>query len=313
MHAGMAPGLKSCRYRPIQTLDGHCNPLQAVNQSSSKVIAMSADATIHALNIQIPTLPKAIQQLTGLLANPAHQAADVCAVIESDMGLAASVLRVVNSSLFGFAGKVQTVRHALTYLGTQEVAALTLQMGLRAAFPRSVALDALWERSAARARAMTQLGGTLCVDPWVAHSAGLFEECGKAVFLRHAPERYGALLASVDDDQALIFREHEMFGVGHDALGAAMCETWGLAPAAVHSVRHHVAAQVDWRLPPHRAHRPHRPILALSVLAKAVTAGPDRLTEVVNTVAAQMGWPVEAVLSALQCAETSRVAATQAA
>ena len=264
---------------------------------------MSVDADIRDLNIAIPTLPAVIQELSNLLANPAHQVSQVSAVIESDMGLAAAVLRVVNSSLFGLAGNVQTVLHALTYLGTHEVAAITLQMGLRAAFPRSPELDALWERSAARSRVMTQLGTALRVDPWVAHAAGLFEECSKAILFRHAPDRYRAVLAAGQDDQALIFLEHRAFGVSHDLLGAAMCETWGLAPGAVRSVRHHVAAQAELQWP---RNGPEHAITALSVLAQAVGAEPKRLTQVAQAVADQMAWPVESVRSALQGTQPSR-------
>ena len=74
------------------------------------------------------------------------------------------------------------------------------------------------------------------VDPWAAHSAGLFEECGKAVLFRHAPDRYRKVLAAAEDDEALLLLEHDAFGVSHDALGAALCETWGLAPAAVRAL-----------------------------------------------------------------------------
>ena len=42
---------------------------------------------------------------------------------------------------------------------------------------------------------MGRIAGALGVDAWAAHSAGLFEECGKAVMFRHATERYKPLLA----------------------------------------------------------------------------------------------------------------------
>ena len=41
---------------------------------------------------------------------------------------------------------------------------------------------------------MSRIGQQVGVDPWIAHSAGLFEECGKAVLFRHATERYRRLL-----------------------------------------------------------------------------------------------------------------------
>ena len=54
------------------------------------------------------------------------------------MALAAAVLKAVNSSLYGLKGRVQSVHQAITYLGMREVAAITYEMGLRAAFPPAV-------------------------------------------------------------------------------------------------------------------------------------------------------------------------------
>jgi HD-like signal output (HDOD) protein len=51
------------------------------------------------------------------------------------MALAAAVMKAVNSSLYGLKGRVQSVQQAITYLGMREVAAITFEMGLRAAFP----------------------------------------------------------------------------------------------------------------------------------------------------------------------------------
>ncbi len=93
--------------------------------------------------------------------------------------------------------------------------------------------------------------------PGRAHSAGLFEECGKAVLLRHAPDHYRSMLRAAADDAALCELEAAGFGVSHDALGAALCESWGLSGAAVVCVRHHVQAQADHLLPPALKRRAH--------------------------------------------------------
>lgn len=263
---------------------------------------MTADAQILALNIAIPTQPRAIAEMSRLLASPTLQIHQIGAVIGSDMGLASAVLKAVNTALFGLSGQVQSVLQALTHLGTREVAAITLQMGLRAAFPASPALDVLWARAAVRARRMACLATALQRDPWVAHSAGLFEECGKAIFVRHAPDRYRAMLAAADSDTALLFLEHEAFGVGHDALGAAMCETWGLAPAAVHSVRHHVMVQSALQLPPQVA---DRSICALSVLAGMVGNDQAGWEDRAASVGDQLAWPRPSVLAAVEAARAA--------
>ena len=266
---------------------------------------MPVPAKIRALNLAIPARPRAIAEMTRLLASPHHQTSEVGAVIESDMGLAAAVLQVVNSSLFGLAGKVQTVLEAITFLGMREVSALTLQMGLRAAFAASPAMDALWERAALRGQRMARLAAALEVDPWVAHSAGLFEECGKAVLLRHSPDLYRILMTTADDEAALLVLEYAAFGVCHDTLGAAMCETWGLAAAAVAAVRHLARARSTGQLP-HA--QDGRAICALALLAPLLDADPRHWAEAVAAIGDQMSWSAATMLQALDTARRAEPA-----
>jgi len=245
---------------------------------------MPINAELRSLDIDIPAQPDSLVKLSLLLADEDMNLQAASSLIETDMALAAAVLKAVNSSLYGLKGRVQSVQQAITYLGMREVAAITFEMGLRAAFPPAPELEPLWKRAAQRGLIMGRLGHHLDVDAWGAHSAGLFEECGKAVLFRHAQDHYRAMLRAASSDTELVTLEHTGFGVSHDALGAALCESWGLGPAAVASVRHHVTAQATHTLPEAVA---RRPICALSVIAKALMETPEVLDEVVEHIAAQ--------------------------
>ena len=247
---------------------------------------MPVDPELRSLSIDIPALPDALVKLSLLLADDEVNLQAVSALISTDMALAAAVLKAVNSSLYGLRGRVQSVHQAITHLGTREVAAVTFEMGLRAVFPAAPELDPLWQRASVRGLLMSRIGQVLNVDPWAAHSAGLFEECGKAVLFRHASLRYRALLLEAADDEELLLLEHAEFGVSHDALGAALCESWGLAPAAVASVRYHVIVNATRELP---MQLPRRGVCALSALAHVLMTDPAMLEEVAHAVAPQAG------------------------
>ncbi len=245
---------------------------------------MSVNPELRSLDIDIPAQPDSLVKLSLLLAEDDINLQAVSSLIEGDMALAASVLKAVNSSLYGLKGRVQSVQQAITYLGTREVAAITFEMGLRAAFPPAPELEPLWQRAGKRGFVMGRLGTLLNVDAWAAHSAGLFEECGKAVLFRHASGHYGAMLRAAGSDSELVTLEHTGFGVSHDALGAALCESWGVGPAAVASVRHHVVAQATHELP---AEMLRKPVCALSVLAQVLLNTPEVIDEVVEHIAPQ--------------------------
>ena len=255
------------------------------------------EADIRSIQIDLPAPPAAMMRISSLMADPLCPMSELGAVIESDMALAAAVLKAVNSSMFGLAGSVQSVQHALIYLGVRDVAAVTLQAGLRAMFPAAPELEALWTRAALRGRSMSRLALTLGMDPWVAHSAGLFEECGKAVLFRHEAARYAEMMASSKDDAQLLLKEQDHYGVGHDALGAALCESWGLAPSAVSSVRHHVELQTSLLLP---MPVDLRALCALSALTYRLETQPQALPKASALMAEQLHWDAPELLAALQ-------------
>ena len=245
---------------------------------------MPVNPELRALDIAIPAQPDSLVKLSLLMAEDDLNLAAIAQLIESDMALAAAVMKAVNSSLYGLKGRVQSVQQAITYLGMREVAGITFEMGLRAAFPPAAELEPLWKRAGQRGLLMGRLAQRLSLDAWAAHSAGLFEECGKAVLFRHASDHYRAMLRAASSDSELLTLELAGFGVSHDALGAALCESWGVAPAAVGSVRHHVAVQATLQMPEGLT---RRPMAVLSAIVGALMDRPDALDAVVGQLAPQ--------------------------
>ncbi len=245
---------------------------------------MAIDPELRTLDIDIPTQPEALAELSLLLTDADANLNAVSHLIEGDMALASAVLKAVNSSIYGLKGRVQSVQQAVTYLGMREVASVTFAMGLKAVFPDTVELAPIWERASVRGLLMSRLAREVGLDSWAAHSAGLFEECGKAILFRHASARYRPMLRAPGNDTSLAAAELASFGVSHDALGAALCESWGLAAPAVASVRHHVTVQSTGRIP---MQLPRRGLCALSAIAHAMTNDPGSLEAAVEAIAPQ--------------------------
>ena len=254
--------------------------------AAGRAPAMQDKKTQRLLDVDIPAQPETLVQLSLLLAEDDVDFIAASQLISTDMALAAAVLKAVNSAMYGLRGRVQSVQQAITYLGTREVASVTFEMGLRAVFPDSPELAPLWDRARVRGLLMGRIATAVGVDSWASHSAGLFEECGKAVMFRHATARYKPMLAEAKSDEELLMLEHAQFGVSHDTLGAALCESWGLNPQAVDSVRYHVLVNSTLELP---MHVQRRAICAISALAHALMTDPSTLEEVALAVAPQAG------------------------
>ncbi|MCP4335297.1 MAG: HDOD domain-containing protein, partial [Gammaproteobacteria bacterium] len=70
------------------------------------------------------TLPDIYWKLKEILATHDYSMQDVAQLIVYDPGLTARMLQMVNSAYFGFAAKIDTVNHAVSILGVQQISDL---------------------------------------------------------------------------------------------------------------------------------------------------------------------------------------------
>ncbi|MGC4061869.1 MAG: HDOD domain-containing protein [Aquabacterium sp.] len=207
---------------------------------------MSIAPQLRNLNIDLPACPSTLVKLSLLMAEEDSSIDQLAALIETDMALSSAVVRTVNSALFGLLKRVETVHEGIRYLGMAQVAGLTYEIGLRGAFPPSPLLQNIWDRAGVRGLAMGRIARQLDVDPWQAHTAGLFAESGRAVLYAYDRQRYAELDKAHNDDGLLCAAEIEAFGVSHSALGAALCQSWGLSRDVADSVRARPNAPEQW-------------------------------------------------------------------
>ncbi len=207
---------------------------------------MSIAPTLRNLNIDLPACPSTLVKLSLLMAEEDSTVDQLAGLIETDMALSSAVVRTVNSALFGLLKRVESVHEGIRYLGMAQVAGLTYEIGLRGAFPPSPLLQKIWDRAGVRGLAMGRIARQLDVDPWLAHTAGLFSESGRAVLYAYDRQRYDALHASATDEASLCAAETEAFGVSHSALGGALCQSWGLSRDVADTVRARPLCHADW-------------------------------------------------------------------
>jgi HD-like signal output (HDOD) protein len=239
--------------------------------------------TLRPLDIDLPACPQVLVQLSMLMADEDANTQSIATLIEGDMALASAVVRSVNSALFGLLRRVESVPEAVRFLGVREVSSLTFEIGLRGAFPPSPMLTALWSSAGKRGLAMGRAARTLDIDPWLAHTAGLFAESGQAALMAHDSAGYAKLIKDSPDALAWLAAEQALYGVNHASLGAALCQAWGMAVEVAASVRLRPLAlrsllpgseqelAEQWRREPFMVKR----LLALAAAVDCTLAGAD--------------------------------------
>ena len=77
-------------------------------------------------SLEIFSLPDIYFQVAEMIKDPRFSAEDMGQVISKDPGLSARLLRVVNSSFYGFQAKVDTISRAITIVGIEDLQNLVL-------------------------------------------------------------------------------------------------------------------------------------------------------------------------------------------
>lgn len=233
---------------------------------------MALTEELRTLEVDLPACPRSLLDMLVLLNDDAAPLDAMAEVIERDMALAAAVVRTINSAMFGLMRRVDTVGEAVRFLGTREVAAITFATALRAAFTPTPQLDALWHHASRCGMLMGRSAPSLGLDPWRAHTAGLFARSGQAILLSRSGGVYPQMLARLEHDPpALADAERKAFGVTHAAYGSALCAAWGLAGDVVKFVHARAEPPESWAAHP----APLRDLLALGALVSDLLAGHD--------------------------------------
>lgn len=200
----------------------------------------------------LPAMPALYREVQSELASPTGSLARVGDLIARDVGMSASVLRIVNSAYFGLNRPMTTIQGAVTFLGTETIKTLVLSVRIfqeaKCAGLPGFSLDALWNRSLETALCAREIGRREKVEVRVlddAFVAGFFLDIGQLVLAENLPAQYGPVLAeAAKGARPLSEVERERIGAGHGDVGAYLLALWGMPDPIVDAVaRHDVALE----------------------------------------------------------------------
>lgn len=196
----------------------------------------------------LPSLPSIYRDLTEEMAREQPSLQKVGKLVESDPGMAANVLKMVNSSFFGFTQHISSPQQAVTLLGLNTLRSLILSAHIFSSFDqggcRLFSILSLWEHSLRTSRLCFKIAeaegcaGAQCED---ALAAGLLHDVGKLALAASMPADYFTVLDAVRGrGMRVSAAEIEHFGVSHAPVGGYLLSLWGLPePVAAAVAGHH--------------------------------------------------------------------------
>lgn len=230
---------------------------------------------------QLPSLPLSVQEVLASFNNANLDTAVLAHKIEQDQGLSARVLRVANSTFYGFPRKISSIQEAVMVIGFSGVRSLVLSAGFMHAFPSapgsSFDRQAYWKRSfhvAAYAKALAQC---LRQDMEIAFTAGMFHDIGELVLDVCIPEQFAAMLERQKNSGVRLDEiERAELGCDHAEIGAEVARRWNFPPGIEHAVRY-------WRMPEHEPFDPVTGIVCVAALLESGLRGDELMARLPAT------------------------------
>ena len=220
--------------------------------ANSPASAPKAPLSAHEL-ASLSTLvspPHICVRITELLSSPRSNARAVAEVIAQDPSLTARLLRMVNSSFYGYRARIDTVSRAVAVVGHTVLHNLAIAVSAVKSFsdiPNDlVNMDTFWRHGVYCGLIAKACGVRIRVlHPERLFVAGLLHDLGSLVLYQTRPDACRETLLIAAGDEAVLHQaEIEAFGSSHAELGGRLLSHWGLPEALADAVAcHHAPAR----------------------------------------------------------------------
>lgn len=190
-------------------------------------------------------MPHVALKVLELSSSPDVIPRDLIDVIQTDAAMTAKVLRLTNSSYYGFRREIASLDEAGNLLGVGTLVNLVLTSCASRYFRKHGRGDAgaaceMWVRSVSNALAATLLarlqGG---VSAGRAYTAGLLQDIGQLVLQRYMKREQETIQAEIAAGAALLEAETRVFGMHHAEVGARLSARWSFPEVLVDTIRFH--------------------------------------------------------------------------
>lgn len=189
--------------------------------------------------------PDVCIKLFELMESENTTAQTLGSVIARDPSLTARLLRIVNSSFYGFSRRIDTVSRAVAVIGMSELYNLVVAVSAITSFSRIpnfiINIDTFWRHGiycGILAREIARRCKML--HPERMFVGGVLHDIGSLIVYNRAPETIKDLLLAAQGSETILHGlETKAFGFSHADLGGLLLDRWLLPSELIQAVRHH--------------------------------------------------------------------------
>lgn len=182
----------------------------------------------------VPAQPELLLKLQELMAVPEPDLNDIANAITQDVATSSTILKTVNSPIYGLARSISDIHKAARYIGIDGIASLVTNTLIRRSFNQnecSIPLEDFWNNASNIANTSVFIGKSIkqAVSKDKLFTLGLFHDCGIPVMAQKYRD-YSDILehAFNTPSETLTSVEESVYQVNHATLGYYVASSWRL-------------------------------------------------------------------------------------
>jgi len=216
--------------RPATDGEAHVPPLDEIAQS------MEA----------IQPIPQVALEILRLIDEEEYDIKALTKEIRKDQVISAKTLKLCNSVMFAGTNKIESLDHALIYIGLQMLVKLVISASMDNYFSHpgsgySLCKGGLFHHAVGTAIISEKLANlTGLVKPGLAYTAGLLHDIGKVVLDQYVGAAYPLFYRKLNDEgSSFSDTEKAILGIDHTEVGSDLARKWSFPESLIDVIRHH--------------------------------------------------------------------------
>ena len=209
------------------------------------MIVPSIDLLLGGIPRSLGSYAPVINEIESALESPQCSLVTVGEAIEKDPDLTARLLRLANSSFYGFSSRLSTVTEAVSLIGIQQVQDLIVASSSIERFSgiseEFVSMESFWRHSLACGIAARLLAlEKRLPKPDKLFVVGLLHDVGRLVLFSQSPEGTQEIFKLYHSEKLLLRdAEQQVLGYDHQQIAGALLTQWKYPVGLVQAVAYH--------------------------------------------------------------------------
>lgn len=226
----------------------HCDiePLGIDKVSNQTECHVPSDLEIERAMEGLQPIPQVALKILRLINEEEHDMKELTEEIRQDQVICAKTLKFCNSAIFAGIKKIESLDHALAFLGFKNLVKLIISTSMSNFYGHSgsgysLCKGGLYHHAVGTAMISEKLANlTAKVKPGLAYTAGLLHDIGKVVLDQYITSVYPLFYRQLFEEEA-DFSEAEklILGIDHMEVGCDLALRWSLPDSLIDTIRYH--------------------------------------------------------------------------